>query len=105
MRKTQVMGQDMDSLPSITISDQELDVVHDFVYLVSTMSNSLALDMEINKRIGKAATTMSSLTKRVWTNDKLTEHTKLQVYRVCALSKWSCTEACLQNFKYFLLFK
>ena len=40
--------------------------------------------MEINKRIGKAATTMSSLTKRVWTNDKLTEHTKIQVYRACA---------------------
>ena len=42
--------------------------------------------MEINRRIGKAATTMSSPTKRVWTNDKLTEHTKIQVYRACALS-------------------
>ena len=29
---------------------------------------------------------MSSLTKRVWTNDKLTEHTKIQDYRACALS-------------------
>ena len=29
---------------------------------------------------------MSSLTKRVWTNSKLTEHTKIQVYRACALS-------------------
>ena len=80
------MGQDVDSPPSISISDHELDGVHDFVYLGSTISDSLALDMEINKHIGKAATTMSSLTKRVWTNGKLTEHSKIQVYRACTLS-------------------
>ena len=80
------MGQDVDSLPSISISDYELDAVCDFVYLGSTISDSLALDMEINKRIGKTATIMSRLTKRVWTNGKLTEHTKIQVYRACALS-------------------
>ena len=80
------MGQDVDFPPSISLSDYELDGVHDFVYLRSTISDSLALNMEINKRIGKAATTMSSLTKRVWTNGKLTEHTKIQVYRACALS-------------------
>ena len=70
----------------VSIPDHELDVFHDFVYLGSTIFDSLALDMEISKRIGKAATTMSSLTKRVWTNDKLTEHTEIQVYRACALS-------------------
>ena len=86
LKKIQVMGQDVDSPPSISISDHELDGVHDFVYLGSTISDSLALDMEINKHIGKAATTMSSLTKRVWTNGKLTEHSKIQVYRACALS-------------------
>ena len=68
----EVMGQDVDSPPSISISDYELDGVHDFLYLGSTISDSLALNMEINKRIGKAATTMSSLTKRVRTNAKLT---------------------------------
>ena len=66
------MGHDVDSPPSISLSDYERDGVHDFVYLRSTISDSLALDMEINKRIGKAATTMSGLTKRVWTNGKLT---------------------------------
>ena len=86
LKKTQVMGQDVDSPPSISISDHELDGVHDFVYLGSTISDSLALDMEINKRIGKAATTMSSRTKGVWTNGKLTEHTKIQVYRACVRS-------------------
>ena len=84
------MGHDVDSPPSISLSDYERDGVHDFVYLGSTISDSLALDMEINKRFGKAATTMSSLTKRVWTNGKPTQHTKIQVYRACALSTLLC---------------
>ena len=66
------MGQDVDSPPSISISEYELDGVLDFLYLGSTISDSLVLNMEINKCIGKAATTMSGLTKRVWTNGKLT---------------------------------
>ena len=86
LKKTQVKGKDVDSPLSISISDYEVDGVHDFVYLGSTISDTLALDKEINKRIGKAATTMSSLTKRVWTNGKLTERIKIQVYRACALS-------------------
>ena len=80
------MGQDVDSPPSISLSDYELDEVHDFVYLRSTISDSLAINMEINKRNGKAGTTILSLTKRAWTNGKLTEHAKIQVYRACALS-------------------
>ena len=31
MKKTQVMGQDVDSPPAISINDHELDVIHDFV--------------------------------------------------------------------------
>ena len=38
VKKTEVMGQGMDSPLSITISTQELEVVHDFVYLGSTNS-------------------------------------------------------------------
>ncbi|XP_063596220.1 uncharacterized protein LOC134773073 [Penaeus indicus] len=86
LKKTQDVGQDVNSPPSISISDYELEVVHDFVYLGSTISDSLSLDTELNKRIGKAAMTMSRPTKRVWTNGKLTEHTKIKVYRACALS-------------------
>ena len=86
LKKTQVMGQDVDSPPTISISDHELEVVHDFVYLGSTISDSLSLNSEISRRIGKAATSMSRLSKRVWTNGKLTEHTKIQVYGACVLS-------------------
>lgn len=64
-KKTKVMGQDVDSPSEITIFDHELKVVHDFAYLCSTISDTLSLDSERNQRIGKAATTMSWLTKRV----------------------------------------
>ncbi|XP_069170405.1 uncharacterized protein [Procambarus clarkii] len=86
LKKTQVMGQGVDSPPNISISDYKREVVHDFVYLGSTISDSLALDTELNKRIGKASTTMSRLTDREWANNRLTEYTKIQVYRVCVLS-------------------
>ena len=68
LKKTQVMGQGVSDPPEITISNHQLDVVHDFVYLRSTISDTLSLDTEVNRRIGKASTTLSSLTKRVWKN-------------------------------------
>ena len=77
------MAQDVDSPPNITILEHELEFLHDFVYRYfgSTISDTLTLESELNRRIGKAATTISSLTKRVWSNKKLTQNTKIQVYR------------------------
>ena len=49
-----------------------------FVYLGSTITNNLSIDSELNKRIGKAAMTLSRLTKRVWSNNKLSDHTKVK---------------------------
>ena len=57
------MGHGVDSPPSITISTQELEVVHDFVYLGSTISDTLSLDVKLDKCIGKAATMFSRLTE------------------------------------------
>ena len=79
-------GQDINSPPAISINDCELDVIHDFVYLGSTISDTLSLDAELKRRIGKAATTMTRLTKKAWNNNKLTEHTKIQIYRACVVS-------------------
>ena len=64
------MGQGVDSPPSITISRQELEVDHE--YLGSTISDTLSLDLELDKRIGKAAPMFSKLTKKVWLSKKLT---------------------------------
>ena len=81
------MAQDVDSPPNITILEHELEFLHDFVYRYfgSTISDTLTLESELNRRIGKAATTISSLTKRVWSNKKLTQSTKIQVYRAYVL--------------------
>ena len=81
-----MIGQEVSDPPAITISNHQLEVVHDFVYLGSTISDTLSLDTELNRKIGKASTTMSSLTERVWKNGKHTENTKIQVYRACVLS-------------------
>ena len=86
LKKTQVMEQDTDSAPAISINDHELGVIHDFVYLGSAISDTLSLDAELNRRIGKAATTMTRLTKKAWKNSKLTVHTKIQIYRACVVS-------------------
>ena len=86
LKKTNVLGQDMDTSPVITIDNYELDVVHQFTYLGCTISDNLSLDTEINQRIGKAATMLGRLTTRVWENLKLTVATKMAVYKACIIS-------------------
>ena len=86
LKKTNVLGQDTMELPAITIDDYELDVVEQFAYLGSSITDNLSLDTEIDKRMGKAATTLNGLTSRVWTNPKLTVKTKTVVYNACVVS-------------------
>ena len=86
VKKTNVMGQDVTSPPSISVSGSALDVVHEFTYLGSTVRDDLSLDSEINRRIGKASTIFARLSKRVWENNRLSINTKAAVYRACVLS-------------------
>ena len=86
LKKMNVLGQSTETPPSITIDDYELDVVHQFTYLGSTITDNLSLDVAIDKRIGKAATTHARLTTRVWTNPKLTVKTEMAVYNACVIS-------------------
>ena len=86
LKKTNVLGQDIPAPPVITINDCELEVIHQLMYLGSTITNNLSLDPEIDRRIEKAATTLARLTSRVWTNPKLTMKTKMAVYNACVLS-------------------
>ena len=90
LKKTNVLWQDIMELPAITIDDYELDVVEQFPYLGSTITDSLSLDTEIDKRNGKAAITIVHLTSRVWTNPKLTVTTKMVVYNACVVSTPMC---------------
>ncbi|CAH1266854.1 Hypp3594 [Branchiostoma lanceolatum] len=61
-------------------------LLNHFTYLGSTTSSNLSLDKEIDKRIGKSATTLARLTTRVWENPKLSVKTKMAVYNACVLS-------------------
>ena len=80
LKKSNVLGQDVDTPPVITINNYELEVLHQFTYLGSTISDNLSLDVEINKSIRKAATTLGRLTSRVWEKPKLTTPTKTALY-------------------------
>ena len=80
LKKTQILPQGTDYPPKISICSTQLEVVDTFTYLGSTISSSLSLDREISTRIGKSAAVMSKLNKRVWSNNQLTENTRLYVY-------------------------
>ena len=86
LKKTNVLGQDTEAPPVITIDDYELDDVCQFTYLGSTITDNLSLDAEIDKRIGKATSTLARLTARVWTSPKLSVKTKMAVYNACVIS-------------------
>ena len=66
------MAQDAEIPPSIYTAGSKLSVVDNYKYLGSTISSNLSLDVEKNVRIGKAATVMAKLSKRVWQNINLT---------------------------------
>ena len=85
-KKTQVMGQALPAPPCITVSGQELEVAHQFQYLCFTTTDTLSLDVELSKCIGKALTSLSKLTKRLWENKHLTIPTKINVYKACVIS-------------------
>ena len=80
------MGQDLRSIPGISIGDHILEVVENFTYLGSTTSSSLFLDTELNTQTGKVVTAVVHLTKRVWENSMLTISTKIKVNQACMLS-------------------
>lgn len=56
LKKTNIMAQDVDTTPTITIGDHTLEVVDKFTYLGSTIYNNLSLDLELNMRIGVRST-------------------------------------------------
>ena len=77
LKKTNVLGQDTEALLVIAIDNYELDAVCQFTYLGSTITDNLSLDAEIDKRIGKEASTLARLTARVRIHPKLSVKTKM----------------------------
>ena len=86
LKKTEILTQETETPPAIKIGDHQLSVVEQFTYLGSTITGNLSLDKELDKRIGKATSTMARLTTKVWSNADLTLKTKMAVYKACVLS-------------------
>ena len=86
LKMTNVLEQDTEAQPVITIDDYERDAVCQFTYLGSTITDNFSLDAEINKRIGNAASTLVRLTARVWTSPKLSVKTDMAVHNACVIS-------------------
>ncbi|GFO17246.1 hypothetical protein PoB_004375100 [Plakobranchus ocellatus] len=82
IKKTNILGQNILSAPSIFNSDSTLDFVENFTYLVYTISSIFSLETELNSRNGKASPAMARLSKRVWENSMCTIKTKTQVHQV-----------------------
>ena len=59
LKKTNVMAQDAGHPPTIAIDRYNLEVVENFTYLGSTISNSLSIDVEVSSRIAKAVAVMA----------------------------------------------
>ena len=86
LKKTKILSQGTNILPSIKINCKDIENVDNFVYLGSNVASNASLDKEINSRIGKASGTFARLTARVWDNQKLSIRTKANVYRSCVCS-------------------
>ena len=50
-KKTNMLGQNVDTQPVIIVNSYELDVVHQFTYLGSTISDNQSLNVEIKQCI------------------------------------------------------
>ena len=86
LKKTNILDQDVSSMPSISIGDCTLEVVENFIYLGSTISSNLSRDTALNQRIVKAAVALAHLEKRVWDNTLLIISTKTKLYQSHVLS-------------------
>lgn len=64
----------IEQLPTIKINNYNLDVVHEFTYLSSIISDILSLDM------------FARLTSSVWENRNFTMNTKIAVYKAFVIS-------------------
>ena len=80
------MAQGAEPAPRISISDYWLQVVQEFTYLGSTVTDNLSMDPEVGKGIRGVLTTFARLSKHVWENCKLILLNKAAIYRACILS-------------------
>ena len=102
IKKTEVMFQPAAAKasrvePEIEVNGCKLNVVNQFTYLGSIMSDDCKIDKEIEARIKKASASYGRLTDRVWENRSVKLKTKIAVYKAVVMSTllygcetWTC---------------
>ena len=65
---------------------EPVEVVEDFEYLGSTISQDCSLDLEIDRRISKASQVFRSLYGVVWCRKRLKVETKLRLFKAVVLA-------------------
>ena len=78
-----MLKQEMDSLPIIPFESQELHMVDKFKYLGFIIIFNPSLKPEINNRIAKAVTEMSTFCARVYTKQTHCDHQDENVQSLC----------------------
>ena len=87
LKTTDVLEQDTEAPPSIAIDDYELDVICQFAYLDSTISDNLSSDALIDNMIWKLQLSLVSLLEWVEpTSRNLSVKTNITVYNAFATS-------------------
>lgn len=76
LKKIHKRGQGNEQHPGIKINNYNRELVHEFIYLGSTVSVTHSLDTNVNRQIQEYATTVARQTSRVWKNNKLPTKTK-----------------------------
>ena len=74
-----------DTLP-VQLKEGAIEIVPDFTYLGSTITNNGEVKEEVKRRIGKAARAFGCLQRSIFQSPHLSVETKRKVYRAAVLS-------------------
>ena len=100
------IGNEPRFVDGVPVCDQSVEIVKEFLYLDSTISNDGKVDVDVKIRITKAANTFGYLKRSVFTNAYLSITVKHAVYRVAQLYGSECWAVkafqlrCLEVFHY-----
>ena len=83
--KTKIMIVDRSNALQLTDALQRFQVVDQFMYLGSYISNTGSSESDIRRRIGMAKSAMSRLTK-IWKDRSITKHTKIKLVQTLIFS-------------------
>ncbi len=78
-------AKDSDRFP-IPVCDGEIDVVEEFPYLGSILTDNGKMDADVERRLAQASREFGALRKAVFLDRNLRLQTKRKVYEACVLS-------------------